>query len=442
MELAEYSTLETCVARNAAGPSAMTAVRDADGEAMSYARLLALAEERCAKLGDVKGRQMPFRVTHNADFLVEYLAIHMAGGIAVPLDRHLPDELFDRHLASATSVSLPEDTADVLYTTGTTGRQKGVVISHRSIMSNVQNLIEAQGYAPGMTFIINGPLNHIGSLSKVWATLGAGGTLCFVDGMKNMDAFFRAIDKSPCKVATFLVPASIRMLLTFAGKRLADYADKIDFIETGAAPIAPADMQRLCQLLPHTRLYNTYASTETGIIATCNYNDGECLPGCLGQPMLNSGIVITPDGHIACKGSTLMTGYVGDEALTASVLHDGMLFTSDLGRLDEQGRLRLEGRDSDVINVGGYKVVPTDVEAAAMSLDAVDDCICLPATHPVLGTVLRLLVVMKEGEEFNKRELARQLSLRLEPFQVPMQYEQVAHIRRTFNGKLDRKSYL
>lgn len=64
------------------------------------------------------------------------------------------------------------------------------------------------------------------------------------------------------------------MLLQFGADRLAQYADRLDFIESGAAPLPHADMLRLCDLLPHTRLYNTYASTETGIIATYNYNDG------------------------------------------------------------------------------------------------------------------------------------------------------------------------
>ncbi len=231
------------------------------------------------------------------------------------------------------------------------------------------------------------------------------------------------------------------MLLAFAGKRLAEYADKIAFIETGAAPIALADMQKLCAALPASRLFNTYASTETGIIATFNYNAGECVAGCLGRAMQNSEIVITADGHVACKGRTLMTGYLGDRQLTESVMRDGMIVTADLGHLDAKGQLHLEGRSGDVINVGGYKVVPTEVEDAAMALPAVADCLCIPAQHPVLGTVLKLLVVMNEGFDFDKRALAQALKGRLEAYKVPMLYEKVAAIRRTFNGKPDRKSY-
>lgn len=102
-----------------------------------------------------------------------------------------------------------------------------------------------------------------------------------------------------------MVPACIRMLLTFVKDKLTSYANKIDFIETGTAPMPLEDMHLLCQVLPQTRLYNTYASTETGIISTFNYNDGECLAGCLGTPMKQSSFFITDDGVVGCKEKNL-----------------------------------------------------------------------------------------------------------------------------------------
>ena len=231
------------------------------------------------------------------------------------------------------------------------------------------------------------------------------------------------------------------MLLQFAPERLASYADKLDFIESGAAPLAHADMLRLCELLPHTRLYNTYASTETGIIATYNFNDGQCLQGCLGRPMPHSRLVITSEGLIACQGDTLMTGYVNDPELTATILHDDTIFTADMGHIDEEGRLRLEGRQGDVINVGGYKVAPTEVEDAALSLPQVNDCICIAVDHPLTGQALKLLVVTPEGQPFDKRQIARALKAQLETYKVPLLYEQVEKIQRTYNGKINRKFY-
>ncbi len=396
-----------------------------------------------------------FRSSQDIDFLVTYMAIHLAGGVAVPLEHGMPDTLFERiSSAVANSFTLHSSLpiADILYTTGTTGQSKGVMVSHRALIADAENLIAGQGFSHDLVFIINGPLNHIGSLSKIWPCIILGATILIIEGMKDLNAFFRALDTPPSsfllppssklKFATFFVPATIRMILQFAPDRLASYAHKLDFIESGAAPLPQTDMQRLCELLPHTRLYNTYASTETGIIATYNYNDDRCMANCLGRPMPHSKILITLEGLIACQGDTLMSGYVGDPELTATVLRDDTVFTSDVGILDEEGMLHLSGRASDVINVGGFKVSPIEVEEAAMASPMVSDCICISASHPVTGRALKLLVVTPPGQKLDKRTLARYLADRLEPYKVPMLYEQVDTIARTYNGKLDRKFYL
>ena len=387
------------------------------------------------------GQIVALRAYPTVAYLVEYFALHKAGCVAAPLERDMPEATFQQIAQWLGANTPPEGTADILYTTGTTGRSKGVMISHRTIIADAENLIDGQGFTHELAFVVNGPLNHIGSLSKIYPVIMLGATLMIVDGLKDMNKFFAAFDYPAEKMATFLVPASIRMLIQFSGEQLARYADKIDFIETGAAAISQADMEALCQLLPKTRLYNTYASTETGIIATYNYNSGKCVAGCLGRTMKHSKLMITEDGLIACQGDTLMSGYVGDPERTASILRGDTVYTSDIGMIDEDGLLHLKGREDDVINVGGFKVAPTEVEDAAMSFSRLKDCICIAAEHPITGRALKLLVVMNDGVQLNKRELALHLKERLEPYKVPMLYEQVEKVARTFNGKLDRKKY-
>lgn len=383
---------------------------------------------------------VPFRATQTADFLITYLAIHLAEGVAVPLEKDIPEPRYQDICRRLESCTVPEGTADILFTTGTTGQSKGVIISHRTIIADTENLIEGQGFSSDLTFVVHGPLNHIGSLSKTYPIIMLGATLHILDGLKDADAFFRAFEPEGI-YATFFVPANIRYLLSFDARRFAALADKLDFVESGGAPLAHADMLQLCELLPHTRLYNTYASTETGIIATYNYNDGRCLAGCLGRPMSHSRVIITPRGTISCQGDTLMSGYVGDPELTASVLHDDTVFMSDYGSIDDEGMLHIGGRENDVINVGGYKVAPTEVEDVAMGIPGIKDCICISTDHPIMGRALKLLVVMADGAEFSKRTIARQLAATLEPYKVPLLYEQVDAIARTYNGKLDRKHY-
>ena len=338
----------------------------------------------------------------------------------------------------------------ILHTTGTTGRSKDVIVSQRAVMANTENLIEGHHYSHDIIFIITGDMTHLGCWSKIFPTLAVGGTLLILkDGMKDLEAFFQAMERRG-RFATFLVPATIRMLLQFTGNRLGEYADRIDFIETGAAPMPRADMLTLCRLLPNTRLYNTYASTETGICATYNYNyncncncnrneDEKCLAGCLGRPLKHSAIHIDADGRICCSGDTLMSGYLDAPDLTRSVLYDGMLHTTDLGYLDADGMLHLTGRADDVINVGGYKVAPSEVEDAAMSMPEIADCICRPRQHPILGFAPELHVVMHEGATFDPKAIARHISQQLkERYKVPLYYKCVTSVPRNANGKLVR----
>lgn len=158
-----------------------------------------------------------------------------------------------------------------------------------------------------------------------------------------------------------------------------------------------------------------------------------------GTPMKQSSFFITEDGFVGCKGKTLMTGYWNDTETTAKVLKDGTIITADLGSIDMKGRLRLHGRRDDVINVGGYKIAPTEVEDIALAFSGVKDCICIEAPHPVVGKVLKLLIV--PDINYNRKSLVNFLRSKLESHKVPVLYDEIAEVRRTFNGKIDRKSY-
>ncbi len=354
-------------------------------------------------------------------------------------------ELYDR-MAKCMPLPLPLlgeswDGDFVLYTTGSTGKPKGVMISQRAVIANSENLIGGHGYTEKTVMVITGAMDHLGCWSKIFPTLMVGGTLLILkDAMRDVEAFMQAMASAEC-TATFLVPSNIRVLLQQTGERLSEYADKIDFIETGAAPMPHSDMLRLCELLPRTRLYNTYASTETGVVATYNYNDGRCMEGCLGKPLKHSHVIITEQGTIACKGDMLMSGYKDAPELTAEVLRDGTVYTADNGYLDDEGMLHIQGRTDDIINTGGFKVAPQEVENVAMGHPVVKDCICVAHSHPILGKAPELLVVLNENCKLNKRELALYISEKLERYKVPIYYKEVSDIERTSNGKLNRKAY-
>ncbi|MCM1139226.1 MAG: acyl--CoA ligase, partial [Muribaculum sp.] len=432
--------LEDYLCEHAQSSPNKTAFQNSVGT-LTYNELWTAVCKRASELKSEASRVYVLRSVHEFDFIIDYFAAHKAGKVIVPLEKDMPDAQFQRILELTSQADIPEDVSDILFTTGTTGKQKGTMISESVIISDAENLIDAQGFSSDLMFIITGPLNHIGSLSKIWPSIIVGASIYIMDGLKDLSAFFKVVKDAPCKVATFQVPASLRMMLQFGEKQLKDCGAKFDFIETGAAPISQSDMEKLCELLPHTRLYNTYASTETGIIATYNFNGGHCVAGCLGKTMKHSGLTIDDEGFIICEGKTIMIGYCGDLEETNRVLKDNKIHTKDKGILDEEGRLQLAGREGDIINVGGYKINPVEVEDVAKSMPEIDDCICIPSPHPVIGTALRLLYVVKDGLSIEKKALAKHLASKLEGHKVPQLYTQVDKVERTYNGKLNRKAY-
>ena len=403
------------------------------GGTLSYATLWERIRQKADTLKLREGEPYVFQTTQDADFIATYCATHLCGGVAGPRSVS-GNEIVNCKLSNSKCSS-------ILFTTGTTGSSKGVMISGEAWTANAENLIDRLGFTSDLLFVICGPLNHLGSLSKVYPTLMCGATLYILESLKDLPAFFSVFSLPFRKFATFLVPSSIRMLLQVAPKELAAVSRKIDFIETGAAAISRHDMERLCQLLPHSRLFNTYASTETGIICSYEFSRYGCEPGLLGKPMKHSSVRIGEDGRVICSGRTIMSGYAESPEATAQVLRHGEVFTSDTGFIDNEGMLHLQGRLDDVINVGGYKVNPSEVEDAAAGFQPIADCICIPAPHILLGTVPKLLYVPRQGKEVKPRDIADYLKGRIESYKVPLLYEAVDAIRRTYNGKPDRKAY-
>ena len=445
----KMTTIEQQVERHALSTPDKPAVVSC-GTTTTYAQLWTDVCRRTDELraAAAPGRLNIFRATADKKFIVEYLSTHRAGMVAMPLEKDLPEARLTALRNEYGTMVLPpaddalESIADVLFTTGSTGRQKGVMVSYRAIIADADNLISSQGFTTDTTFIICGPLNHIGSLSKIWPVLALGGTLVIVDGMKDINSLLGLFDRSGQHLATFMVPASLRMILRFGSKRIKEVAQNIDVIETGGAALSQSDIDGLRRLLPGVRLYNTYASTETGIVTTADFSEGTSPAGCTGRPMRNSAVTITADGRITCSGATVMSGYLGDETLTRAVLHGGTVVTNDLGEIDSDGRLHIKGRQNDVINIGGYKVSPQEIEDAASDIEAVADSICIPFHSDIFGDTMKLIYVVSPGSMLSKRDVARALASKLESYKVPRVFEEADSIRHTFNGKPDRRFYL
>lgn len=468
-------------------PAVITAERT-----LSYSELFGYVKGYAAflkKSGVKKGDIVLVRATQDAEYPVIYLGIHLAGGIVTSLERTTPDDgitevarqidakviiadafetdypalciersgVFEKAKANADGdvPVFPEenDSADILFTTGTTGSSKGVELSHRALVATAENLIYGCEYKENTVIIVPGPLNHANAIRKFFTSMVNGSTIYILKGMTNVKAFFTALDYDCEKIACCLPPAAIRTIFQLTRDRLGNYSDKIDFIESATSPLPEPDKIKLCELLPNTRLYNNYGSSESASVCMYDYNKYKGKDGCIGKAMPNSKIIIVDDskqeiesskdnmGLIACIGDVNMKGYVNEPALTKEVLVDGVVYTNDIGYIDEEGFIYIAGRQGDVINVGGLKVAPTEVESAVLGYEGIADCIVIAVEDRITGNALKLLVVLEEGTDFNFRALREYLSKSLEAFKIPTKYEIVDHVERTYNGKINRKFY-
>lgn len=488
-----YKTIEAYVSSYAKETPGKPAVI-VDGAATSYRELYDLVcgyASFLVQAGLKKGDVVVAKSSQTLDYVVTYLGIHLAGGVVTSLEKSISvegimdvihkvgakmvicdDDSIISHCnviyinqsdvlekAAHTEVitlTFPEseDSADILFTTGTTGSSKGVELSHRALIATAENLIYGCAYKKDTVIIAPGPLNHANAIRKLFTTLVNGSTIYLLNGMTNLKAFFDALNYPNGTIACCLPPSAIRTIFQLTQNELGKYADRIDFIESATAPLPEPDKEHLCELLPNTRLYNNYGSSESASCCMYNYNVHRGKTGCVGKAMPNSKIFIVNDnreiiqssktnmGLLACVGDVNMKGYINEPELSKEVLVDGVLYTNDIGYIDEEGFIYVSGRKGDVINVGGLKVAPTEVESAALSYDGIEDCICLPVAHPITGQALKLLVVLKEGTDFSSKQISEHLKTKLENYKVPTKYEQVEKIERTYNGKLNRKAYL
>ena len=346
-------------------------------------------------------------------------------------------------------VCVSDACSEIIFTTGTTGKSKGVMLSSRCLETYLAAINPTFRLENDSVFLVTTPLNHVGGLHRIHQCISVGCTAVLLDGIKNLRAFFRSIEAYGV-THTYLPPASVKLLITLAKKDLAALDGKLRFIYTASAPFPTADIETLMKLLPHTRLHQGYGSSETGSICNCQYNaPGETINS-LGKPYACVEVVLedeagnpvtqpNTEGFIRSRSGMNMLGYYKEPELTAAVLKDGFVYSHDLMFFDERGELHFAGRGDDVVNIRGFKVAPTEIEDAAMHYEQIADCACIPYEDEKLGRSLRLFVAVKNGPAFDQAEFLAFLESKLEAYKIPRRIERIPEIPRTFNGKIDRK---
>jgi long-chain acyl-CoA synthetase len=245
-----------------------------------------------------------------------------------------------------------------------------------------------------------------------------------------------------------LVPAGFDLILRMTKDRLGDARDHLRYIEIGSAAMRPETRQKLLDLLPRTRICHHYGLTEASRAAFIEYHADRDRPASIGRPSPNVEMAVRdaagrdlPDGEsgeIVVRGGMVMQQYWKQPELSRDVLQNGWLRTGDRGYRDAGGYYYLTGRESDVVNVGGRKVSPEEVEQALNGHPAVVEsaCVGIPDPQGILGECLKACVVLRG--DVGDEQLIEWLRQRVEEHKIPRLWQRVDTIAKTASGKIQR----
>lgn len=424
--------------------------------------------------------------TEGLRFVVAYAAAHMAGAIAVPVNvrlsrgeltgilrhaepsavfasgslrSHVPDDLPSLKLVVPTDdwddllddddsefqVSRePDDLAEILYTSGTTGAPKGVAIRH----SNAALVVNTEPDWTGHAWIHASPMFTFAGLTFVYQPMRMGMRTLYLPRF-DVEAWIHEVETRKPMVA-FMVPAMVELLLAHEKTEKADLSS-LNMVSVGAAPIAPATLLRLQQLIPNAAVTNSYSMTEAGT-AYCVLPKGELekRPGSVGKPLPpaeirvvgDDGNELPPDeiGEIVIKPAHSPRFYYKDPDATAELFRGDWLHTGDLGKFDADGYLYVVGRSKDVIIRGGYNIYASDVEAALYTHPDVQEAAVIGKAHPVLGEDIAAYVVLKEGSTASPEDLIAHAKEHLADYKVPRSVEIRDDLPRNATGKVLKRA--
>lgn len=458
-----------------------------EGKTISYQELIQkiinskriLKEKFCLQCGD----RILLSASKQPGFVYVYFAAHLSGIIVVPVDletnpgrltfilqKTTPslivgfDSLEDGHchidFSSFESecvtddgvISFPdiEDVADIIFTTGTTGDPKGVILTHKNISASAFNINTFIQNTEKDLELLALPISHSFGLGRMRCVLSKGATLVLLGSFVNVKRFYRFIEDY--KVSGLaLVPASWAFLKKMSGVRLGEYAQRLRYIEIGSAPMPIEDKYLLMQLLPHTRICMHYGLTEASRSAFIEFHSeidklntvGKATPNVTIKIKDEKGIDVVAgyEGEICVKGDSVTSGYWQDAISDQQVFWRDYFRTGDWGVIDAEGYLSLKSRKKELINVGGKKVSPIEVETILLQQEGIMECACIGITDPnqVLGEVVKAFLVREDGADFlTVDEIKKGLEGKLEAYKLPVEYEWIDSIPKTASGKIQR----
>jgi long-chain acyl-CoA synthetase len=349
---------------------------------------------------------------------------------------------------SEPAVVQEEDTAAILYTSGTTGRPKGAMLTHLGVVHSSMHYQIAMALTPGDSSIAAVPLSHVtGLVALITTMVRCAGKLVIMPAFKAAD--FLRLAARERMTHTLMVPAMYNLCL------LQSDFDQHDIScwrigAYGGAPMPVASIATLAAKVPSLTLMNCYGSTETTSPATlmppgqtAAHNDTVGAPLiCVEMCVMDAqGCELPPDtlGEIWIKGPMVVRGYWDNPQATAANFTGGFWRSGDIGAIDRHGYVKVVDRMKDMINRGGYKIYTIEVENVLYAHPAVQECAVVSKPCPVLGERVHAFVMLKK-EGTAPQELSEFCQARLSDYKVPESFTvSLTPLPRNANGKLVKR---
>lgn len=357
--------------------------------------------------------------------------------------------------------TIDQDLALILYTSGSTGEPKGVMLTHRNLLSATSSILSYLGLRPDDIIYCALPLSFGYGLNQVLCALQIGATVI-------LDPSFafpqRSLQVLKAERATVLpgVPTLFSMLCAMDLSRH-DLPD-LRILTNAAAALSERQIADLRRLFPRARLFSMYGQTECTRISFLPPDELDRRPTSVGRGMPNEEVYLIDDqgrrlppgstGELVVRGAHVMRGYWNRPEETARKLRPGLspgpdpfagpgelvLHTGDLFRTDEDGFLYFVSRMDDIIKSGGEKISPREIEEALSSHPAVQDAAVLGVPDSLLGQAVHAYVSLHPGLSCGERDLLRHCAARLEGYMVPRQVHILPALPRSQNGKIDKRA--
>jgi long-chain acyl-CoA synthetase len=327
-----------------------------------------------------------------------------------------------------------DDAALLMFSSGTTGAAKAVVMSHRAVIANIQNLLALTGRLPdeiepnhvATTSLLTVPLFHLSGIQISFLTLLSGGALVFLEGKFSPEKVLRLIEQERVRVWGG-IPTMVSRVIEY--EHFGDFdTTSLKSIPMGGAAVSPELRDKIGQAFPQIRksVGSLYGLTEAGgVLAASSGRDLEGKPGCVGRPLPVVEIRIhnadaNGVGEIWARTPSAASHYLGDsDSITDA---EGWVKTGDLGRLDEDGLLYVVGRSKDIIIRGGENIASVHVERSLAKHPDVLEVAVVALPHDDLGEEVAAAVVLRSGAVIRAQELAAFAEGHLGRFEIPSRW--------------------